>query len=124
MDYLANIPLPEATEDRVEWPPANWEKRYYNLYDGFRAQTSEMKQRIIIQGVRDGNVHYIQYRGGWEPDVNFYLHYHEHGNFFSEWPLNTRTGETNAAHWLYFSNKGAAKAHGLKFLPEDPKTQG
>ena len=123
MDYLAHIPLPEAVEDWVDWPPPGWTKRYYNLYDAFRAQPSGLKQRIIIQGVREGVVHYLQYRGGWEPDVNFYLHYHDQGSFFSEWPLNIRTGQTNPAHWLYFQNKGAAKAHGLKFLPGDNKTK-
>lgn len=115
MEHLAHIPLPEATEDHIDWPPENWQKRYYNLFDGFRAQSSEDKQRIIIQGVRNGTVHHISYRGGFEKDVNFYMHYHDHGAFFSEWPLNVKTGQTNPAHWLYFQSKGAAKAHGLKF---------
>lgn len=70
--------FPEAEE--VRYPEADWHRRYFNVFDWYRAQTVQVRADALSQWEQDGTAHLMEGQG--DPANRCELWYCELGRFF------------------------------------------
>jgi hypothetical protein len=110
MEELQPLPLPEATE--VFYPEPDWHKRYYNIFDWFRAQTTEIRYAALMQWHAEGKAHQLTGEGQ-DPYNRCELWYCEPGRFFVE--IGLQNGKVNN-NMAWFQSASCLNRYGVAVL--------
>lgn len=124
-DKLQPQALPEAEE--VYYPEPDWHKRFFNLFDWFRAQPIRVRYAALMQWHDQGKAHQLTGEGQ-DPYNRCELWYCEPGRFFVSIGFQNGILSPNMS---WFQSASCLNRYGVKvieackamgFIP--PKTQG
>lgn len=92
----------------ITYPEADWPKRFFNVFDWYRAQTIEIRTEALAQWAQEGKAHFMN-GAHWVADDRFELWYSEQGNFFIEVCVKNK----QVVDMMYFQSESCLRKYGL-----------